>query len=309
MDSILSKQMNRENMTKNKTDIKSRTGFKIRRSRWGIVERLDAMLEDAINDTFEESNYDESSLSRLEVKWKRFLTSSMASRHRIYEEQERIKRLISDISHQTKTPLANILLYAQILQEKEQDSELLPIVQNIREQSEKLDFLIRNLVKASRLESDVLALKPKRQMIAPVIEAAVGTSREAASQKGIKIFYEDFAGEAFFDRKWTQEAIENLLDNAVKYSPENSEIKVRVKDYEMFTAICVTDNGIGIREEEQAKVFERFYRSREVAEEKGLGLGLYLVREIAVKQGGYVKIKSEPGKGSTFYFYMIKQER
>lgn len=292
---------------KNKS--KYRTGFKLPGRRTDIVERLDAMLEDAINDTFEESYYDESRLSRLEVKWKRFLTSSLASKHRIYEEQERIKRLISDISHQTKTPLANILLYSQILQEKEKDSELAPIVKNIREQSEKLDFLIRNLVKASRLESDVLALKPKRQKVAPVIEEAVSTSQEAASQKGINIFFEKFAGEAYFDRKWTREALENLIDNAIKYSPENSEIQVQVKDYEMFTAVCVTDRGIGISEEEQSRVFGRFYRSREVAEEKGLGLGLYLVREIAVKQGGYVKVKSKPLKGSTFYFYMMKEER
>lgn len=300
-------------MAKNKTDItdgvKSRTGFKIRRSRRGIVERLDAMLEDAINDTFEESNYDESRISRLEVKWKRFLTSSVASKHRLYEEQERIKRLISDISHQTKTPLANILLYSQILQEKEADSELVPIVKNIREQSEKLDFLIRNLVKASRLESDVLALRPKRQKVSPVIESAIDTLRESASQKGIKILFEGFEGEACFDRKWTQEALENLIDNGIKYSPENGEIQIRVKDYEMFTAVCVRDFGIGICEEEQARIFERFYRSREAAEEKGLGLGLYLAREIAVKQGGYMKVKSKHREGSDFYFYMIKQER
>ncbi len=292
---------------KNKS--KYRTGFKLPGRRTDIVERLDAMLEDAINDTFEESCYDESRLSRLEVKWKRFLTSSLASKHRIYEEQERIKRLISDISHQTKTPLANILLYSQILQEKEKDSELAPIVKNIREQSEKLDFLIRNLVKASRLESDVLALKPKCQKVAPVIEEAVSTSQEAASQKGINISIEEFAGEAYFDRKSTREALENLIDNAIKYSPENSEVQVRVKDYEMFTAVCVTDQGIGIGEAEQSRVFGRFYRSQEVAEEKGLGLGLYLVREIAVKQGGYVKVKSKPLKGSTFYFYMMKEER
>ena len=292
---------------KNKS--KYRTGFKLPGRRTDIVERLDAMLEDAINDTFEESCYDESRLSRLEVKWKRFLTSSLASKHRIYEEQERIKRLISDISHQTKTPLANILLYSQILQEKEKDSEHAPIVKNISEQPEKLDFLIRNLVKASRLESDVLALKPKCQKVAPVIEEAVSTSQEAASQKGINISIEEFAGEAYFDRKWTREALENLIDNAIKYSPENSEVQVRVKDYEMFTAVCVTDQGIGIGEAEQSRVFGRFYRSQEVAEEKGLGLGLYLVREIAVKQGGYVKVKSKPLKGSTFYFYMMKEER
>ncbi|MCM1135601.1 MAG: HAMP domain-containing histidine kinase [Clostridium sp.] len=283
-----------------------RVRSKIKKKPTSTIERLDAMLEDAISDTFEEGNYDESKLSRLEVKWKRFLTSSVASKRRIYEEQERIKRLISDISHQTKTPLANILLYSQILQEKEKDPELSSIVENIREQSEKLDFLIRNLVKASRLESDALALRPKRQKVGPMIEAAIGACREGALLKQIVISYEAFEGEAFFDRKWTEEALVNLLDNAVKYSPGESEIRIHVSDYEMFTAVHVTDCGIGIVEEEYTKVFERFYRSREAAEEKGLGLGLYLVREIAAKQGGYVKVKSKHGEGSTFSFYMIK---
>ena len=113
--------------------------------------------------------------------------------------------------------------------------------------------------------------------------------------------------QACFDRKWTEEAIGNLIDNAIKYSPLGSEVQISVTDYEMFAAVHVADAGIGIREEEQAQVFERFYRSREVAEEKGVGIGLYLVREIALKQGGYVKLKSKHGVGSTFSFYMVKR--
>ena len=137
---------------------------------FGTVKRLEDMLESAINGTFEERDYDESRLSRLEVKWKRFLASSVTSKQRIEEEQEKIKRLISDISHQTKTPLANILLYSQLLQEKEADPELTYIVDNIRSQSEKLDFLIQSLVKASRLESEVFVLQPVRQPLLSMLK-------------------------------------------------------------------------------------------------------------------------------------------
>ena len=274
--------------------------------RLGVMSRIEEMLEDAINDTFEESAYDESRISRLEVKWKRFLSSSVSSKHRLLEEQKKIKMLISDISHQTKTPLANILLYAQILQEKETNPELVPIVTNIKEQSEKLDFLIRSLVKVSRLESEVLMLKPKREAIMPCIRAAVAGAEEAAALKGIRLNIEETDAKANYDRKWTEEALGNLLDNAIKYSPVGSEVRIQVKDSEMFAAVLVTDAGIGIREEEQAQVFERFYRSAEAAEEKGVGIGLYLVRKIAAKQGGYVRVKSRHGAGSTFSFYMAK---
>ncbi len=291
-----------------KKDVSGKHKWILRKHK-NTMDFLEKMLEDAINDTFEEKDYDESRLSRLEVKWKRFLSSSMTSRHRIMEEQERIKGLISDISHQTRTPLSNILLYSELLQEKETDPALLPIVQNIKEQSEKLDFLIRSLVKASRLESDVLALRPKNQPVAPMVEAAIATLREEAEKKGIRISGDNFQGRACFDRKWTQEALENMIDNGVKYSPQGSEIRVWTTDYEMFAAVHIKDQGVGVREEEQCRIFERFYRSMDAAEEKGLGLGLYLVREIAVRQGGYVRIKSKPGMGSTFSFYMNKNER
>lgn len=278
-------------------------------NRGKTMERLENMMEQAINGTFEEGDYDESRLSRLEVKWKRFITSSMISKDKILEEQERIKILISDISHQIKTPLANILLYSQILQEAEIKPELTPIVDNIRSQSEKLDFLISSLVKVSRLESEVFVLQPRQQAVAPMLQAVVLTALEEAEKKQIQIELEAGDSEACFDRKWTEEAVGNLVDNAIKYSPEGSVVNIKINDYEMFTAVSVTDFGIGIREEEQAQIFNRFYRSREVSEEKGVGIGLYLVREIAARQSGYVKVRSKYGEGSTFSFYMIKDER
>jgi len=276
--------------------------------RRSTLARLEEMLERAIDGTFREEDYDESRLSRLESKWKKYLAMSQLAKRRAEKEQQLTKTLISDISHQTRTPIANILLYAELLQEKEKNPELTPIVENIKSQSEKLDFLIRSLMKASRLESELLLLHPDNQLIRPTLTAAIETvSKEALKKQiGIELVAED--ERACFDRKWTEEAISNLLDNAVKYSPCGSRIRVFVTEYEMFAAVHVQDQGIGIREEEQAQIFERFYRSRDVAGEKGVGIGLYLVREIAGKQGGYVKLKSVYGSGSVFSFYMLKNE-
>jgi len=278
----------------------------MKKMRMGTLGRLEDMLEDAINGSFEEGDYNETRLSRLEVKWKRFLASSVSSKQRMEEEQKKIKRLLSDISHQTKTPLANILLYSQILEEKTTDAELLQIVENIKTQSEKLDFLIQSMVKASRLESEVFILQPEKQPLLPMLESVEAAAMEEAVKKQITIILKASSEEACFDRKWTEEAISNLVDNAIKYSPPGSRIMISVSDYEMFAAVHVSDSGIGIREEEQAQIFERFYRSREVSQEKGVGIGLYLVREIAAKQGGYVYVRSKYGEGSTFSFYMSK---
>lgn len=281
----------------------------MKKRRMGTLGHLEDMLEDAINGSFEEGNYNESTLSRLEVKWKRFLASSVSSKRRMEEEQEKIKRLLSDISHQTKTPLANILLYSQILEEKVTDTELTQIVSNIKAQSEKLDFLIQSMVKASRLESEVFILRPEKQPLLPMLKSVEAAAMEEAVKKQIAIILQASSEEACFDRKWTEEAVSNLVDNAIKYSHPQSRIKISVSDYEMFAAVHVSDSGIGIREEEQAQIFERFYRSREVSQEKGVGIGLYLVREIAAKQGGYVRVKSKYGEGSTFSFYMSKDEK
>ncbi len=268
------------------------------------LTRLDNMLDDALNNKFEERNYDESRLSRLEVKWKRYLTASKNSGVKVKQERDNIKRLISDISHQTKTPLANILLYTQLLKEKAEDDETLKMISKVEEQSEKLEFLMQSLIKTSRLETDVFLLNPKRQKLTPVLEAIVGQVSHLAAEKGIEIDLETGEEETCFDRKWTEEAIYNIVDNAIKYSPDNSHIRITVNKYEFFTSVSVEDEGIGIREEEFAQIYGRFYRGKDVSEEKGLGIGLYLARKIAAKQGGYIDLKSVYGQGSQFFFYI-----
>lgn len=272
------------------------------------IDRLDEMLEAANTGEFQVGDYDESKLSRLEVKWKRFLETSALSKKKLESEQNKIKELVSDISHQTKTPLSNILLYAQILEEKVNDEELKPIVRQVKEQSEKLSFLIQSLVKTSRLESEVLVLTPRRQKIYSVLAEVVYAAEQKADEKQIVLNLK--AGEdakevsAVFDRKWTAEALDNLVDNAIKYSKPKGTVTISMTEYEMFLAIQIMDDGIGIKEEEQAQIFGRFYRGKEVSEEKGVGIGLYLVREIAARQGGYVKVNSVYGKGSIFSFYI-----
>lgn len=265
---------------------------------------LETMLEDALNNQFDENEYDESRLSRLEVKWKRYLTVSKQSGLRVEQERDSIKNMISDISHQTKTPLANILLYIQLLKERTMDKESLEMMEKIEEQSEKLSFLMQSLIKTSRLESGVFVLVPRKQSLKPMLMAIIREAEEEALKKGIRIILEVGNEETCFDRKWTEEALYNLIENAIKYSGPDTVVRVGVKVYEIFTAVSVEDEGMGIREEEQAQVFGRFYRGREVAQEKGVGIGLYLAREIAEKQGGYIELTSVYGKGSIFSFYM-----
>lgn len=270
------------------------------------VRRLDRMLSTAIDGGFGEESFDESAPSALESRMARFLNGSARSLRGVQRQRESIQRLLSDISHQTKTPLANLKLYSSLLMEEELTPRQREQAQVIFQQSEKLSFLIETLVKLSRLETDVLAVTPKSQPLSPLLERAASQAKAAAEQKGIalQLHLQQEEMEALYDLRWTAEALGNLLDNAVKYTPPGGCIQVSATQYELFCRIDVRDNGIGIAEEEQAQIFGRFYRGRQVREQEGLGIGLYLAREIAQKQGGYLKLSSRPGQGSTFSLYL-----
>ncbi len=280
-----------------------------------IVTRLDEMLTDAINGSFIESVYDETELSRLESKFRQYLTAKEMSEEKVRAERKAIKELVTDISHQTKTPIANICLYTQLLEEIS-SSDMLPYVEQIRMQAEKLEFLIQALTKISRLESDMIRLQPKAQPVALLVRKAVREMQGRAEVKNIRITvehasYMESAADseeihAVYDARWTGEALGNLLDNSVKYSPESSRIRVSVKALELFVRISVEDEGPGIPVEERAQIFERFYRGKNAAREEGNGVGLYLTRMILQRERGYVKVSSGARGGSCFHLYLPK---
>ena len=280
------------------------TVFWYRRRTRRIMDNLNRMLEIAMQGDFTQEHFDESMLSSVETKLAHYLTASATSAKNVQAEKDKIKTLIADISHQTKTPIANILLYTQLLREQPLPEESQPCVDSLESQSRKLQSLIDALVKTSRLESGIIALRPAAGNLSSVIQSAVSQLTPKAGKKGISIVTESTDAEAVFDSKWTEEAIFNLLDNAVKYTPAGGAIRVSVTSYELFSAIHIRDTGPGIPEEEQPKVFHRFYRGLEHQNEEGVGIGLYLVRQIAEGQGGYVKVISEKGMGSTFSLYL-----
>ena len=271
------------------------------------MRRLDDMLTAAMNGSFSEEAFDESRLSALESRLARYLTASALSERNVREQKDQISTLISDISHQTKTPVANLQLYAQLLSEQPLTPQGKDCAAAISAQAEKLQTLIEALVKTSRLETGILALHPQPGQIAPVVERAAAQYAPRAVENGIALTVGEGSGTAVFDPKWTEEAVCNLLDNAVKYTPSGGTVTMEVKNYELFSAVRVTDTGPGISEGEQARIFGRFYRAPDVWQAEGVGIGLYLTRQIAEKQGGYVKVESMPGKGSIFSLYIPRE--
>ena len=270
------------------------------------ISRLENMIDRAIDNTFSESTFTEKKLSKLEAKMYRYLSAGSTSLRQVNLEKDRLKTFIADISHQTKTQMANILLYAQLLKEvPELGQGTRQIVSQIETQTEKLSFLIDSLVKTSRLENGIIAVAPKQNSVRKLLEHL--NCEQAAMQKGVAIRVDvSMDVTACFDLKWTLEALSNIVDNAIKYTPPGGLVTVSVREYELFACIDVTDSGIGMTEEETAKIVTRFYRSPRGYEEKGVGIGLYLAREIVSKEGGYIKVTSEISKGSVFSVFLPK---
>lgn len=291
------------------------------------LERVEEMLDSAMSGEFQESDYDESKLSRLESKWKQFLATSQLSHQRLEEKKQNVESLVSDISHQTKTPIANMRLYAELLEERMPPGEELCLVQEIHRQADKLEFLLQSLTKMSRLESNSITLHPEQNNVWELMDEVLSEMQPRAAKKGLTLVdlrdgtgnlpecnsderKKSFEGNekrfcnAFFDWKWTKEALGNILDNAIKYSEEDSQIEVSLTEYELYIAVSVRDHGIGIAEEEQAKIFGRFYRSQTVATKEGVGLGLYLAREILQRENGYIRVRSVPEEGSEFRIFL-----
>lgn len=274
-----------------------------RRKTKRTMHRLEQMLQKAMNGTFTEHTFDESRLSSLETQFAHYLSASCVSAQNITTEKDRIKTLISDISHQSKTPVSNLILYSELLLEEDLSESARVNAEAIHSQSEKLRFLIDSLVKLSRLENGILTLSPKERPVQSMLAAVLSQYQSPASQKGLYLTLQDTDAHAVFDEKWTSEALCNIVDNAIKYT-DHGGITVSVSTYELFTRIDISDTGVGISEEDQPKIFSRFYRAQSASSDEGVGIGLYLAREILRAQNGYIKVTSAPSCGSVFSVFL-----
>ena len=264
------------------------------------------------NDSVDLNKYNENLLCRINMISEKAERNMRINMRKIENEKENVKSLVTDISHQLKTPLANVELYNTLLAEEGiSDEERLEFLETEGIAIEKLKMLIDSLINISRLEADMISIDKKEENLKECIESAISSVKADAAKKNITIkneIKEEYI--LAIDRKWTTEAIFNLLDNAVKYTAPNGKINLSLDNGINYFALNIEDNGIGIDTDEYNDIFKRFYRSRNdiVQNEKGSGVGLYLVRKIMNLQDGNVMVSSEKGKGSMFTLYFSKSK-
>lgn len=281
-------------------------GYGIYRNRktYRQVDRLLDLL--LIREKIEYSDVDEGEFSALVAKIKRIQEVLEGQTRQAEDEKEQVKRLVSNMSHQLKTPLANLSIYSEILSDKKSDERTKEeATEKIKKQVEKLDWIIGSLMKMVKLEQNVIVFETEGISIKQTLLDAIDTVYEKIDRKGIILVSElndDYC--LYHNRKWTAEVFVNILENAIKYTESGGTIQIKVCPYEIYTEIRFIDNGRGIHEEEITQIFKRFYRSREVEHIEGSGIGLYLSNLILEKEKGYMTVKSVYGKESCFSVFL-----
>ena len=266
-----------------------------------VMDRMISGSEEPVQVTDSETLF-----ARISYRLSRLYGIMQENRRKVDVERQELQMLVSDISHQVKTPVSNLKMVTDTLLTRPVPEEARrEFLKGIRSQTDKLEFLFQALVKTSRLETGAIRLEKKEALLIDTLAVACSGVVYEAEKKDISVSVDcpdDLR--LSHDSKWTAEALFNLLDNAVKYTPAGGAIHISAAQWEMYVKISVSDTGKGIPESNQASIFRRFYREEEVHEEQGVGIGLYLAREIVTKQGGYMKVTSEVGRGSTFSAFL-----
>ncbi len=249
-------------------------------------------------------------LDRINHRLNRLYQMLQNNQKKIEEQRTDLQGMISDISHQVKTSAANLKMAATLLLEQELPrTQQIDHLQSMIVQLDKLDFLMNTMVKSSRLETGAISLEKQRLPIYETLAMALGSIFLKAEEKYLHVTVdcpEDLI--VPHDSKWTSEAVFNILENAVKYTPAGGTIRVGVVRWEAYTKIDIADTGRGIPESAQGAIFKRFYQEPEVHKIEGIGIGLYLAREIISRQGGSIKVASVAGKGATFTVFLPNEE-
>ncbi len=264
---------------------------------------MDLLVELEEKEVFPE--FEDTILSKLQNKVIKLVRILKNKNQQAQQEHENIKQLVSDLSHQLKTPISNLKVYSRFLQDPSLPEETRKeYIEVISISVDRLYFLTENMIKISRLESGLIQLKPQNQSVGETVLKALKDIYPKAKEKQVEIRYQEKSDLVLcHDRNWTAEAVYNLLDNAVKYGDKGSQITVSVRKLGMFAEISVEDENGTIPETERSKIFMRFYRGNHSRNQEGVGVGLYLTRQIAVKQGGYVNLKASK-KGNIFSVFL-----
>ena len=224
------------------------------------------------------------------------------------QDKEKIKMSVEDISHQLKTPLTSIMIMLDNLKDNpnmDEDTKQ-KFIFEISKQVDWINWLVISILKLSRLEADVVKFSNNKINVKKFIDEIIGNLEIPIEIKNQKIIIEGNEDASFIgDYKWQQEAITNIIKNAIEHNKENGKITIKYEENVLFTKITIIDEGQGIAKEDLKHIFERFYKAQN-SSDNSVGIGLSLAKNIIEKNNGMINCKSEIGKGTEFIVKYMK---
>ena len=224
------------------------------------------------------------------------------------QDKEKIKMSVEDISHQLKTPLTSIMIMLDNLKDNpnmDEDTKQRFIFE-ISKQVDWINWLVISILKLSRLEADVVKFSNNKINVKKFIDEIIGNLEIPIEIKNQKISIEGDEDASFIgDYKWQQEAITNIIKNAIEHNKENGKITIKYEENVLFTKITIIDEGQGIAKEDLKHIFERFYKAQN-SSDNSVGIGLSLAKNIIEKNNGMINCKSEIGNGTEFIVKYMK---
>ncbi|MDD6328754.1 MAG: HAMP domain-containing sensor histidine kinase [Lachnospiraceae bacterium] len=225
------------------------------------------------------------------------------SRMKEMEEKIFLRDIISDISHQLKTPLASLMVFVDLLYDKRvtDEEKRIKLLEEAKNQLTRMEWMVLSMLKLARIEAGAIVFERKQTPLYPILmRAKEGVAYLADERKQtIEVCCEEDQ-QLVCDGEWLTEAIINLLKNASDYSGEETTITVRVEETNFYTRIIVRDEGIGIPEDALPHIFKRFYRVNSEVNPNSVGIGLSLTKSIIEGMQGKITVRSEQGNFTEF---------
>ncbi|KEI77812.1 histidine kinase [Clostridium botulinum A2 117] len=219
-----------------------------------------------------------------------------------------LKNIISDISHQLKTPLSSLIMFNELMKDENMPIEdRKNFLKLSYEQLRRMEWLIINLLKIGRLEAGVVEFRRENNPLYVTVNKALAGLSEKAKEKSQQVIV-DIDEDVYFkhDMDWTAEAISNIIKNSIEHTDNYGQIKISCEETPISLTISIKDNGEGIPEKLQNKIFERFYKGENSVNPSSIGIGLSLTKSIIEFQNGSIIVESEMGEGTEFIMTFLK---
>lgn len=249
----------------------------------------------------------EGELSKLQNELYKVTITLKEENMKVNEQKLYLKKTISDISHQIKTPLTSINVLIDSLNDPDMDLEIRnEFLSSISKESSKIEFLVVTLLKLARFDVNVITLKKEIIKVKDLFREMQDNLAILIELKGINIKLKYNSDVSFIgDYKWEVEALTNILKNCLEHTPNNKNIYLSCIDNILYTKIIIEDEGEGIDKEDLKHIFERFYKAKNSSNDS-IGIGLSLAQTIIKQDNGYIKVKSVLNKGTTFEIKYMK---